>query len=58
MTKKLLMLGMSLLATAGLGYAAGNSNLGTMTAPDELEDIRASNQLKQLEHLKKVQPAR
>ena len=37
MAKKMLMLGMSVVATAGLGYAAGNANLGTMTAPDELE---------------------
>jgi hypothetical protein len=48
MTKKLLMLGMSLVATAGLGYAAGNANLGTMTAPDELEwqELRPGSPLK------------
>jgi hypothetical protein len=48
MTKKMLILGMSLVATAGLGYAAGNADLGTMTAPVELEwqELRPGSPLK------------
>lgn len=48
MAKKLLLLGMSLVASAGLGYAAGTSSLGTMITPDELEwqELRPGSPLK------------
>jgi quercetin dioxygenase-like cupin family protein len=37
MTKKSLMLGISLIAVAGLGYAADSPKIGTMTAADQME---------------------
>ena len=38
MTKKLsLMVAVSLIAAAGLGYAAGNANIGTMGALDDVQ---------------------
>jgi len=37
MTKKSLMLGISLIAVAGLGYAADSTKIGTMTAADQME---------------------
>lgn len=36
MTKQSLLLGMTLIATAALGYAAAHAKLGTMTAANEM----------------------
>lgn len=37
MTKKSLLLSLSLIAAAGLGYAAGSEKTGTMTAANQME---------------------
>ncbi len=48
MTKKSLLLGMSLIAAAALGYAAANAKIGTMTAANDMvwQDVGPDSPLK------------
>ncbi|MBI3860217.1 MAG: DUF4437 domain-containing protein [Thaumarchaeota archaeon] len=48
MTKKSLLLGLSLVVAAGLGYTAGSEKAGTITAAQELEwrEMRPGSPLK------------